>query len=131
MANTVSVLSYANTFGEWMVNTNEMALELDNLGEGTYTKDQGILVLNGSGVSLQVSNTAIFTGNVQLTGPNSSVETTYLTVDKDAHVESNLIVDQTTTTSNLIVTGSLGGTAILQFQENLIETSVALSIALG
>ena len=75
MANTVSILSYANTFGEWMVNTNQVALEVNNLGSGTYTKDKGILVLNGSGVSLQVSNTAIFTGNVQLTGQNSNFET--------------------------------------------------------
>jgi hypothetical protein len=131
MANTVSVLSYANTFGELMVTTNQSSLELNNLANGTYTKDKGVLVLNGSGVSLQVSNTAIFTGNVQLTGTNSSVETPYLTVDKNAHVEGNLVVDHATTTANLIVTGSVGGTAILRFQENLIETSVALSIALG
>jgi hypothetical protein len=131
MANTVSILSYANTFGEWMVNTNGIASEINNLGKGTYTKDQGILVLNGSGVSLQVSNTAIFTGNVQLTGQNSNFQTPYLTVNKDAEINGNLVVDHTTTTGNLIVTDSLGGGAILRFQQNLIETSVALSIALG
>jgi hypothetical protein len=131
MANTVSILSYANTFGEWMVNTNGIASEINNLGKGTYTKDQGTLVLNGSGVSLQVSNTAIFTGNVQLTGQNSNFQTPYLTVNKDADINGNLVVDHTVTTGNLIVTDSLGGGAILRFQQNLIETSVALSIALG
>jgi hypothetical protein len=130
MANTVQILSYANTFGEWMVNTNELAGELNTLATGNYTKNSGTLVLNSPQTSLQVSNTALFTGNLYMTGTGSRITTPYLYVTKEAGI-NELTVEHTTTTANLVVTDSLGGTALIRFQENLIETSVAMAIALG
>jgi hypothetical protein len=130
MANTVQILSYANTFGEWMVNTNELAGELNTLATGNYTKNSGTLVLNSPQTSLQVSNTALFTGNLYMTGTDSRMTTPYLYVTKEAGI-NELKVEHTTTTANLVVTDSLGGTALIRFQENLIETSVAMAIALG
>ena len=64
MANTVSILSYANTFGDWVINTNQLANEIDTLGKGNYTKDTGLLTINSPGTGLQVSNNSLFTGNV-------------------------------------------------------------------
>ena len=68
MANTVSILSYANTFGEWMVNTNELAYEYNTLAVGNWRKNSGTLFLNSPGVSLNVSNNAVFTGNLIVNG---------------------------------------------------------------
>lgn len=126
MANTVTILSYANTFGEWMVNTNELALELDNLATGTYTKNQGLLVLNSPNVSVQVSNTALFTGNILMTGNGTT-----LTVTQDAEVQGNLMVDNTATIANLNVTTSIGGTAVIQFRKKILDEAMAMSIALS
>lgn len=126
MANTVTILSYANTFGEWMVNTNELAKELNDLATGSYTKNTGILVLNSPNVSLQVSNTALFTGNVLLTGPGTS-----LTVTNSANFGGNVTVSNTVTTANLIVTTSIGGTAVIQFRKRILDEALAMSIALG
>jgi hypothetical protein len=126
MANTVTILSYANTFGEWMVNTNELANELNDLASGTYTKNTGLLVLNSPGVSVQVSNTALFTGDVSLTGPGTS-----LTVANSAQFGVNVTVIDTTTTANLIVTESLGGTAVIRFRQRILDEALAMSVALG
>ena len=126
MANTVTILSYANTFGEWMVNTNELAKEVNDLAAGTYTKNTGLLVLNSSNTSLQVSNTAIFTGNIRLTGSG-----TVLTTTNDIQVGRNINIVNTTTTANLIVTESLGGTAIILFRQRILDEAMAMSIALS
>jgi hypothetical protein len=126
MANTVTILSYANTFGEWMVNTNELAKELNDLAAGTYTKNTGLLVLNSPNTSLQVSNTALFTGNISLTGQGTT-----LSVANSAEVGVNVTVGDTTTTANLIVTESLGGTAVIQFRKRILDEALAMSVALG
>lgn len=126
MANTVTILSYANTFGEWMVNTNELAKEVNDLAAGTYTKNTGLLVLNSSNTSLQVSNTAIFTGNIRLTGSGTALTTT-----NDIQVGRNINIVNTTTTANLIVTESLGGTAIILFRQRILDEAMAMSIALS
>ena len=68
MANTVSQLTYNNTFGDWVVNTNALAQELNNLGGGAsglpYTKDSGILILNGVGTGLSVAYGATVGGQL-------------------------------------------------------------------
>jgi hypothetical protein len=45
MANTVSNISYANTFGDWVVATDALIRENNTLGKGNYTKDSGTLTL--------------------------------------------------------------------------------------
>jgi len=73
MANTVSILSYANTFGDWMVTTNLLAVQNNNLAANAYTKSTGTLYLNDPSLGLQVANTAIFAGQVQVQGVGSSL----------------------------------------------------------
>jgi hypothetical protein len=94
MANTVSILSYANTFGNWLTTTNELANEINTLGSGNYTKDTGLLVLNGAGTGLQVSNNALFTSNVIITGAGQALQVT-----NDAIISGNLTVLGNTTIS--------------------------------
>ena len=62
MANTVSILSYANTFGDWVVTTNGLARENNNLAANNYTKGTGTLFLNDPSLGLQVANNAIIGG---------------------------------------------------------------------
>jgi hypothetical protein len=82
MANTVSILSYANTFGEWVVNTNTLAKENNDLAANNYVKSTGTLFLNDNSLGLQVANNAIFGGQLQSQGVGSSV-----------YVQNNLRVD--------------------------------------
>jgi len=48
MANTVSSLSYANTFGDWMVATNNLVIENNIIAKENYVKDSGTLYLSES-----------------------------------------------------------------------------------
>ena len=108
MSNTVSILSYANTFGDWVINTNEAAIEINTLGKGTYTKDTGILVLNGAGTGLQVSNNSLFTGIVSITGTGQALQVTH-----DAIIGGDLTVSgNTNITLNEIVVGDVSSNTI-------------------
>ena len=46
MANTVTTISYANTFSDWMVATDALINENNSLATGDYTKNTGTLYLN-------------------------------------------------------------------------------------
>ena len=81
MANTVSILSYANTFGEWVVITDALANEVNNLGKGTFTKDTGTMILLGSSESLRANGPANFYSTLSVLGIGSS-----------AYIQNNLTV---------------------------------------
>jgi hypothetical protein len=94
MANTVSIISYANTFGDWVVTTNALLRENNDLAANNYTKSTGTLYLNDPTLGLQVGAGAIFAGALQVQGTGSS-----------AFVQNNIRVDgqiQATNTSNSI-----------------------------
>jgi hypothetical protein len=82
MANTVTLLSYANTYGDWMVTTNQLIQENNNFATGIYNKNLGTLYLNDPTLGLQVTSNAIFSGQLQVSGVGSS-----------AYVQNNLRVD--------------------------------------
>ena len=52
MANQITPLSYANTFGDWVVTTNKVLAETNDLQANNYTKDAGTLLINSSGFIL-------------------------------------------------------------------------------
>lgn len=41
MANTVTTLSYANTFGHWLTATSALIAENNTLAKDNYVKDSG------------------------------------------------------------------------------------------
>ena len=84
MANNVTILSYANTFGDWVVTTNALAKENNDLAANNYVKPTGTLFLNSPTLGLQVANSAIIAGTLQVQGVGSS-----------AYVQNNLRVDGT------------------------------------
>ena len=83
MANTVSLISYANTFGDWVVTTNALTKENNDLSANNYFKPTGTLYLNDPNLGLQVANNAIIAGGLSVAGVGSSV-----------YVQNNLQVDK-------------------------------------
>lgn len=111
MANTVSSLSYANTFGDWVVTTNGLARENNNLAANNYIKSTGTLYLNDPSLGLQVANNAVFGGSLQSSGIGSS-----------AYVQNSMfiggptnIVGLLTVANNAVFTGqvSVGGNFVI------------------
>ena len=67
MANTVTTLSYANTFGQWLTATGNLIGENNILAKGDYTKDTGTLYLSETTKSSLQAN-----GNVVVTATPSN-----------------------------------------------------------
>ena len=102
MANTVSLLSYANTFGDWVVTTNALAKENNDIAANNYTKPAGTLYLNDPNLGLSVANNAVFGGQFQVQGVGSS-----------AYVQNNLRVDQQVYFTNTSIGLNNTGQAII------------------
>ena len=68
MSNTVSILSYSNTFGDWVAATNNLAKENNDLAANNYIKPSGTLYLNEPTLGLQVANNAVIAGQLQVQG---------------------------------------------------------------
>jgi hypothetical protein len=123
MANTVSILSYANTFGELVTNINAVAKENNDLAANNYVKSTGTLFLNDNSLGLQVQNNAIIQGGLQVQGIGSS-----------AYVQNNLRVDQqvyfTNTTLGLTNSGqaNIGGPLYALSSANSIIASNNVSV---
>ena len=73
MANQITPLNYANTFGDWVTTTNSVLAETNDIGANNYTKNTGSFIINSSGTGLQVANNALVQGSFQVTGTGSSV----------------------------------------------------------
>lgn len=82
MANTVNLLSYANTYGDWMLTTNQLVKENNDFASGLYVKDTGTLYLNDPTLGLQVTSNAIFASQMQVQGLGSG-----------AYIQNKLRVD--------------------------------------
>ena len=71
-ANTISTLSYANTFGDWVVATNFLITQNNQAASNSFTKQTGTYYFNDPTLGLQVANNAIIGGQLQVVGTGSS-----------------------------------------------------------
>jgi hypothetical protein len=72
MANVALIISYANTFGDWVVLSNSLAKENNDLAANNYVKPTGTLYLNNPSLGLQVANNAVVAGSLSVQGIGSS-----------------------------------------------------------
>jgi hypothetical protein len=92
MANNVNYLTYANTFGDWVVTTNNLARENNDFAANNYVKPTGTLYLNAPTLGLQVANNAVVAGQLQVQGIGSS-----------AYIQNNLQVGTQVYFSNSVL----------------------------
>jgi len=118
MANTISILSYTNTFGDWFVNTNALAKENNEFGSNNYIKPTGTLYLNDPGLGLQVANNAIIAGQLQVQGIGSS-----------AYVQNNLRVDTQVYFTNTTLGLTNSGQAIIGKDLLVLGSGTGLRVA--
>ena len=97
-ANTIPTLSYANTFGDWVVATNFLINQNNQASTNSFTKAAGTYYFNDPSLGLSVANNAIIGGGLQVVGAGSFVA-----------VQNGLTAGQGTfsnTGTSLTVTGS-------------------------
>jgi hypothetical protein len=105
MANTISALSYANTFGDWLVTTNLLSNEVDAIGYGNWHKPTGALYLDSTQLGLQLAGNTISYGYFQSLG---SANSTY--IQNNGIIGGQLYLQNTSLTlvsSGLISTPSI------------------------
>jgi hypothetical protein len=73
MANTITALSLANTFNEWLNTTNQTVNELNSIGYANWTKPTGTIFLNDPTLGLQANSKSNFTKGVEIYGTGSSL----------------------------------------------------------
>ena len=129
MANTVNSLNYANTFSDWVNTTNLTTIELNSLGKGTYSKDSGVLVLNGAEALRANGQVNIYNSLLSVIGTGSSVIIQNgLTVGGTTTLNGSVIYSQNTLTLGASVTsgqlsyininrGSSGANASIRWNE--------------
>ena len=118
MANTVSLLSYANTFGDWVVTTNALVKENNDLAANNYVKPKGTLYLNDTTLGLQVANNSIFAGQLQVQGIGSS-----------AYIQNNLRVDTQVYFQNTILGLTNSGELISKGKITANGSNIGLNVA--
>jgi predicted acyltransferase (DUF342 family) len=110
MSNQVVPLGYANTFGDWVVTTNKVLAETNDIGANNYIKDSGTFTINSSGTGLLVKNDAIVQGAFSVAGTGSSAS-----VQNDLTVQRQLYLSNTGTsflangTANILGNLLVGG----------------------
>jgi hypothetical protein len=118
MANTVSYLSFANTFGDWVVVTNALARENNDLAANNYVKPSGTLFLNSPTLGLQVANNAIVAGQLQVQGVGSS-----------AYIQNNLRVDTQVYFQNTVLGLTNSGELISNGKITAAGSGLGLAVA--
>lgn len=118
MANVISSISNANTFGDWLVATNALIFENNAFATSRYVKPIGTLVLNDTSLGLQVANNAIFGGYLQVVGLGSA-----------AYVQNNFQVGGQVYFSNTTLGLTNSGTSIFQGTAYLTGPGLSLSVA--
>ena len=88
MANTVSILSYANTFGDWVTTTNALTKENNDIAANNYIKPTGTLYLNDPTLGLQVANVAYVAGEMRAAAAKVYGN---LTVDTQVYFSNNIL----------------------------------------
>lgn len=125
MANTVSTISYANTFGQWMVATDALIAENNTIATGDYIKDSGTLYLSeNTKNALQSNGNIVIQKQLLVQGVGSS-----------ANVDNNLGVGGqvyfSNTTLGLTNAGQANINGLLIAQASGLSLSVANNTNMG
>lgn len=118
MANTVNYLNFANTFGDWVVTTNNLARENNDLAANNYIKPAGTLFLNDPTLGLQVANNAVIAGQLRVQGIGSS-----------AYVQNNLRVDTQVYFQNTVLGLTNSGELISNGKISAAGAGLGLAVA--
>jgi hypothetical protein len=128
MANTISLLSYANTFGDWIITTNNLVQENNQFVANTYHKPTGTLFLDDPVLGLEVASNAIVSGRLQVQGIGSA---SY--VQNTLQVDGTIYANNVTVSNNFIINGatSYNSNNFTLNANNTIGTNSSVSVRRG
>ena len=113
-------LSLANTVGEWVNVTNDLVNTFNGIVYGDFYKPAGTMYLLEPTTGLVVSNTAVFSGQVEIASPYGS-----LLVRTNADIQGELTLSNT---NGIDLVLSANGTANINYL-NIVGTGLAANVA--
>jgi hypothetical protein len=122
MATIIQNVNLANTFGEWVNITNEAVSVYNTLYASDFTKPTGTLYLTSPGTALAVSNTAAFTGLVDISGQGS------LLVRTNAEVQNTIFLTNKAGGGVNSLVLSANGVANINYV-NIVGTGLAANVS--
>lgn len=119
MANTVTTLSYANTFGHWLAATDALIAENNVLAKDNYVKDSGTIYLSeGTLNALQSNGNVIVQKILSVQGVGSS-----------ATIQNDLTVQRQGLFTNTGLSLSTSGSANIANVLNVLGSGFGLKVA--
>jgi len=119
MANTVTTLSYANTFGHWLTATSALIAENNVLAKDNYVKDSGTIYLSeGTLNALQSNGNVIIQKVLSVQGVGSS-----------ATIQNDLTVQRQGLFTNTELSLSTSGSANIANVLNVLGSGFGLKVA--
>jgi len=119
MANTVTTLSYANTFGHWLNATSALIAENNTLAKDNYVKDSGTIYLSeGTLNALQSNGNVIVQKVLSVQGVGSS-----------ATIQNDLTVQRQGLFTNTELSLSTSGSANIANVLNVLGSGFGLKVA--
>jgi len=119
MANTVTTLSYANTFGHWLNATSALIAENNTLAKDNYVKDSGTIYLSeGTLNALQSNGNVIIQKVLSVQGVGSS-----------ATIQNDLTVQRQGLFTNTELSLSTSGSANIANVLNVLGSGFGLRVA--
>jgi hypothetical protein len=124
----ITNITNANTFGQWLSTTQSLVAVANALTDGPTFAANTVLSLTHSGETLNVANTAKFTGNVSITGSGWG-----LNVSNSVYVGGDLLVggnitldavgfDDLSVAGNTVLSGTLSVGNTAAFAQSVIMT---------
>ena len=117
----ISPITYSNTFSHWMITTNQLVTNINNLNTGNFFKNLGTLYLNSPNTGLYVANSSIFGGNVSISGTSGNfvdIQSPTLMYDTLSIFKNLSIVASGSITSNTVISSNSTVTNILTVNAN-------------
>jgi hypothetical protein len=128
MSNVYSLLSTGNTFGDWIVTTNAIVKENNDLAANSYHKASGTLYLDESSTSLQANGIAIFSGYLHSTGVSGTQVDYNLTVQGQTYLSNtqlSLVASGQANMNGLLIAQG-PGTSLLVSNNANVQGNVAI-----
>jgi hypothetical protein len=122
MATIIQNVNLANTFGEWVNITNEAVSGYNTIYASDFTKPTGTLYLTSPATALSVSNTAAFTGLVDISGQGS------LLVRTNAEIQNTIFLTNKAGGSVNSLVLSANGVANINYV-NIVGTGLAANVS--
>jgi hypothetical protein len=115
----INTIASSNTFTDWVLVTNQVVSDLNDLRSNNYTKSSNTFIVGSTGVGLQVNYDSLLQGNVTVGSATLS------TLSVGSNVTTNF-ANTVTVTGNIILSGSLQspGGGITSGSINLISGNI-------